>query len=52
VHLRSMIAIGAITPGHEADFVVLDPNATPLLTLRNARAESVEDQLFRADDAG
>jgi guanine deaminase len=38
--------IGAITPGHEADFVVLDPNATPLLTLRNARAESVEDQLF------
>jgi guanine deaminase len=26
--------------------VVLDPSATPLLALRNARAESVEDQLF------
>ena len=38
--------IGTIAPGHEADFVVLDPNATPLLTLRNARAESVEDVLF------
>jgi guanine deaminase len=38
--------IGSLAPGHEADFVVLDPNATPLLTLRNTRAESVEDQLF------
>jgi len=38
--------IGAIAPGHEADLAVLDPNATPLLTLRNARAESVEDTLF------
>jgi len=26
--------------------VVLDPAATPILKLRNARAESVEDQLF------
>ena len=31
--------IGTIAPGYEADFAVLDPNATPLLTLRNARAE-------------
>lgn len=38
--------IGTIAPGHEADFVVLDPNATPLLTLRNARARSEQDQLF------
>ena len=38
--------IGSLAPGGEADFVVLDPNATPLLALRNARAESVEDQLF------
>jgi guanine deaminase len=38
--------VGAIAPGREADFVVLDPNATPLLTLRNARARSVQDQLF------
>jgi guanine deaminase len=38
--------IGSLAPGREADFVVLDPNATPLLTLRNARATSVEDQLF------
>ena len=26
--------------------MVLDPAATPLLELRNARAESIEDQLF------
>ena len=32
--------IGAIAPGREADLVVLDPAATPLLALRNARAES------------
>jgi guanine deaminase len=38
--------IGAIAPGREADLVVLDPNATPLLALRNARAESTQDMLF------
>jgi guanine deaminase len=38
--------IGTIAPGREADLVVLDPGATPLLKLRNARAESVEDLLF------
>ena len=38
--------IGMIAPGYEADFAVLDPNATPLLKLRNERAESTEDQLF------
>ena len=38
--------IGAIAPGYEADLAVLDPRATPLLALRNARAESVQDMLF------
>jgi guanine deaminase len=38
--------IGAILPGREADLAVLDPKATPLLALRNARAESIEDVLF------
>ena len=38
--------IGAIAPGREADLVVLDPAATPLLKLRNALAKSIEDQLF------
>jgi guanine deaminase len=38
--------IGSVAPGREADLTVLDPNATPLMTLRNARAESVEDMLF------
>jgi guanine deaminase len=38
--------IGAIAPGREADLVVLDPKATPLLALRNQRADSIEDQLF------
>jgi guanine deaminase len=30
----------------EADLAVLDPNATPLLTLRNGRAETVQEVLF------
>ena len=38
--------IGRIAPGYEADLAVLDPNATPLLTLRNGRAENVADMLF------
>jgi guanine deaminase len=38
--------IGAIAPGYEADLAVLDPQATPLLRLRNARAGSVQDRLF------
>jgi guanine deaminase len=38
--------LGTIAPGYEADFAVLDPNATPLLALRNARAESTQDVLF------
>ncbi len=38
--------IGTLTPGHEADVVVLDPRATPLLEFRTARAESLEEKLF------
>lgn len=38
--------IGSFAAGREADFVVLDPAATPLLALRTARAESIEDVLF------
>jgi len=38
--------IGSIAPGREADLIVLDPKATPLLALRSERAESIEDQLF------
>src|SRR3954470_3330679 len=38
--------IGSIASGREADLVVLDPKATPLLALRSTRAESVEDLLF------
>jgi guanine deaminase len=43
--------LGNFDPGKEADFIVLDPQATPLLALRNqtdrsATLESVADQLF------
>ncbi len=38
--------IGSFTPGKEADFVVLDLGATPLLALRTSRAESLEERLF------
>ncbi|MEV8106271.1 guanine deaminase [Streptomyces sp. NPDC088135] len=38
--------IGSLEPGHEADFVVLDPRATPLLAQRTARVEDIEELLF------
>ena len=38
--------IGNLTPGKEADFVVLDPAATPLLARRFGRARNLEEQLF------
>ncbi|NWG26377.1 MAG: guanine deaminase [Pseudorhodoplanes sp.] len=37
--------IGSLAAGREADMVVLDPAATPLLAFRNARAQSIEDTL-------
>lgn len=38
--------VGSLAPGHEADFVVLDPRATPLLARRAARAGDIEELLF------
>jgi guanine deaminase len=35
--------IGSLQPGGEADLVVLDPAATPLLAFRNARSRSLEE---------
>ncbi|RFP22974.1 guanine deaminase [Duganella sp. BJB488] len=38
--------IGNFAVGAEADFIVLDPQATPLLQRRTARGESLEELLF------
>ena len=38
--------IGNFTAGAEADFIVLDPQATPLLARRSERVESLEELLF------
>ncbi|HJD43864.1 MAG TPA: guanine deaminase [Candidatus Paenalcaligenes intestinipullorum] len=38
--------IGTLLPGHEADFVVLDPRATPLLARRAEHYNSLEEMLF------
>jgi guanine deaminase len=38
--------IGSFTPGNEADFIVLDPEATPLIARRSERAATLEEQLF------
>jgi guanine deaminase len=38
--------IGNLQPGCEADFVVLDPAATPLLARKTAQAGSLEELLF------
>ncbi len=38
--------IGRLAPGMEADFVVLDPEATPLLARRHARCRSLGERLF------
>ena len=39
-------SIGNFVRGKEADFIVLDPDATPLLSRRMARAETLEEKLF------
>lgn len=44
--LRLEDKIGNLQPGTEADFVVLDFNATPLLSYRLKQATSIEEQLF------
>jgi guanine deaminase len=38
--------IGSFAPGLEADFVVLDPKATPLLARRTSHCNSLEELLF------
>jgi guanine deaminase len=38
--------IGSLQPGHEADFVVLDPAATPVLAHRTGESRDLEDRLF------
>ncbi|NUA29792.1 guanine deaminase [Cupriavidus basilensis] len=38
--------VGSFTPGCEADFIVLDPQATPLIARRSERSETLEEQLF------
>jgi guanine deaminase len=37
--------LGTLAPGREADLVVLDPNATPLMAFRSARVQSIAEQL-------
>jgi guanine deaminase len=38
--------LGSLAPGREADLVVLDPKATPLLAFREQRSRSIEETLF------
>jgi guanine deaminase len=38
--------VGNLLPGCEADFVVLDPQATPLLARKTAQADSLDELLF------
>ncbi len=38
--------IGNFLPGKEADFVVLDPQATPLLARRSAQSQTLAERLF------
>ena len=38
--------IGRFAPGSEADFIVLDPAATPLLARRMAQARSLSERLL------
>jgi guanine deaminase len=38
--------VGNLQPGCEADFIVLNPGATPLLARRTAQAQSLDELLF------
>jgi guanine deaminase len=38
--------IGNLTPGCEADFIVIDPKATPLLERKTSLANSLDELLF------
>ncbi|WP_341669414.1 guanine deaminase [Alcaligenes sp. SDU_A2] len=38
--------IGTLAPGAEADFIIVDPAATPLMARRSSQLDSLEEQLF------
>lgn len=38
--------IGSLSPGYEADFIVLDPAATPILAHRTRQSPTIDDVLF------
>ena len=38
--------MGNLSVGAEADFIVLNPNATPLLSRRTQAAHDLQEQLF------
>ncbi|EON21780.1 guanine deaminase [Cupriavidus sp. GA3-3] len=38
--------VGSFSVGCEADFIVLDPKATPLIARRSNRSETLEEELF------
>ena len=38
--------VGSFEPGCDADLIVIDPQATPLLKLRSERCQSIEELLF------
>jgi len=38
--------IGSLQPGSEADFIVLNPQATPLLARKTAQAQNLQELLF------
>jgi guanine deaminase len=44
--------IGAITPSHDADLVVLDARSTPQMALRMERVESLANELFLLQTCG
>lgn len=44
--LRLEDKVGSLQPGNEADFLVLDYNATPLLSYRLKQARGIEEILF------
>jgi guanine deaminase len=44
--LRLEDRIGTLQPGSDADFVVLDYNATPLLSYRIKQSKTFEETLF------
>jgi guanine deaminase len=44
--------IGSFKVGNEADFIVVNPNATDLMRLRMQRATTIEDKLFALQTLG